>query len=152
DPSKLTLGGKEVTADEIKKARDKKWAELQKKYEEDLKKDPCFAVKPTEEMLPRPAPVLAWQAGKDKWHVDAPVTVVGDKVLVGSAFLDKEQVGDRAVYCLSAKDGSEVWKAPVPLNPWGGPSVSGDFVVVGGSSIAYDPKAIKEAKGSVTCL
>jgi outer membrane protein assembly factor BamB len=152
DPGKLTLGGKEMTPDEIKAAIARKWAELQKKYEEDLKKDPDFAVKPTEDMLPRPAPVLAWQAGKDKWHVDAPVAVVGDKVLVGTAFLDKEQVGERAVYCLSAKDGSEVWKAPVPLNPWGGPSVSGEFVVVSGSSIAYDPKAIKGAKGSVTCL
>ena len=45
-----------------------------------------------------------WQQGKDKWHVDAPVAVVGDKVLVASAFLDKEKVGDRALFCLDADD------------------------------------------------
>ena len=89
----------------IQKLLDKKWADLQAKYQEDKKKDPDFAVPPSEDDLPKPTPVLAWQQGKDKWHVDAPVAVAGDRVLVASAFLDKEKVGDRALFCLNAKTG-----------------------------------------------
>jgi outer membrane protein assembly factor BamB len=84
--------------------------------------------------------------------VDAPVAVVGDRVLVGSAFLDKEKLGDRALYCLDANTGEIRWRRELPLNPWGGPSVAGDTIVVGGSSIGYDPKALKGARGEVTAL
>jgi outer membrane protein assembly factor BamB len=38
------------------------------------------------------------------------------------------------------------------LNPWGGPSVSGDVIVVGGSTIGYDTKVLKGAKGQVVAL
>src|SRR5581483_1983957 len=38
------------------------------------------------------------------------------------------------------------------LNPWGGPSVHGDTIVVTGSSIGYDIKALKGAKGFVAAL
>jgi outer membrane protein assembly factor BamB len=154
DLNRATLDGKELPLDEIQKVLEKKWAELQVKYEEEKKKDPDFAVPPSEDQLPKPAPRQVWQQGKDKWHVDAPVAVVGDRVLVASAFLDKEQVGDRAVYCLDAKTGAEKWKAPLAINPWGGPSVLGDLVVVGGSTIGYDPKAqaLKGAKGEIVAL
>ena len=113
---------------------------------------PDFAVPPSEDQLPKPAPVLLWQQGKDKWHVDAPVTVVGDRVLVASAFLDKEQLGDRALFCLDAKTGDIVWRKPLTINPWGGPSVVGKTVVVSGSTIGYDPKAIKGARGELTAF
>src|SRR5262249_14676410 len=136
----------------IQKILDGKWAELLAKYEEEKKKDPDFAVPPNEDMLPKPAPVKVWQGGQEEGHVDAPVAGVGDRVLVASAFLDKEKVGDRALFCLDAKTGQEKWKAPLPVNPWGGPSVQGDVVVVGGSTIGYDPKALKGAKGSLTAL
>jgi outer membrane protein assembly factor BamB len=97
--------------------------------------------------LPRATPRRVWQQGEDKWHVDAPVAVAGDRVVVASAFLDKERFGERALFCLNAKDGSILWKQPLKLNPWGGPSVSGKLAVVSGSSIGYDPKALKKAKG-----
>ena len=90
---------------------------------------------PTDGSLPKPAPVLVWQQGKDKWHVDAPVAVAGDNVLVASAFLDKEKAGDRPLFCLDAKTGDIKWRTPLPINPWGGPSVSGNTVVVSGSTI-----------------
>src|SRR5262249_4278399 len=64
----------------------------------------------------------------------------------------KEKVGDRALFCLSAKTGKVVWRAPLKLNPWGGPSVLGKVVVVGGSTIGYEPKALKGAKGEVVAL
>ena len=73
-------------------------------------------------------------------------TVVGDRVLVASAFLDKEQLGDRALFCLDAKTGDIVWRKPLTINPWGGPSVVGKTVVVSGSTIGYDPKALKGAQ------
>jgi outer membrane protein assembly factor BamB len=146
---RVTLDGKEQNLEAIQKILDKKWQELLAKYEEEKKKDPDFAVPPTEDQLPKPAPVLAWQQGKDKWHVDAPVAVAGDRVLVASAFLDKEQLGDRALYCLDAKSGEIRWRTPLGINPWGGPAVVGDLVVVSGSTIGYDPKAISDARGLV---
>jgi outer membrane protein assembly factor BamB len=152
DPTHVTLEGNEMDLPAIQKVLDAKWAELLKKYEEDKKKDPDFAVPPNEDQLPKPAPKLVWQQGEKKWHVDAPVTVVGDKVLVASAFLDKEKVGDRALFCLDAKTGDVKWRAPLKFNPWGGPSVIGDTVVVSGSTIGYDPKALKDAKGDLTAI
>jgi outer membrane protein assembly factor BamB len=70
-------------------------------------------------------------------------------VLAASAFLDDEKVGERALIGLDAKNGAVRWKTPLRLNPWGGPSVKGDLIVVTGSTIRYDPKALKGAKGEV---
>jgi outer membrane protein assembly factor BamB len=149
DMNRVTLDGKEMDLPAIQKLLDKKWAELQAKYEADKKKDPMLAVPPSEDDLPHPAPVRLWQQGKDKWHVDAPVAVSGDRVLAASAYLDKEKVGDRALFCLNAKSGDIVWRTPLAVNPWGGPSLSGDLAVVSGSTIGYDPKDLKKAKGVV---
>jgi outer membrane protein assembly factor BamB len=121
---------------------------LQAKYEIAKKTDP-FAIPPNDDQLPKPDPKRLWQEGKDKWHVDAPVAVVGDKVLACSAFLEKEMAGDRALFCLDAKTGKLAWRAPLKLNPWGGPSISGDTVVVTGGSISMDYNLLKGAKGFV---
>jgi outer membrane protein assembly factor BamB len=152
DPARVALDGKEMDLPAIQKILDLKWAELQAKYEADKKKDPDFAVPPNEDQLPKPAPVRLWQQGQDKWHVDAPVTVVGDRVLVTSAFLEKEKVGDRALFCLDAGTGEIRWRTPLTYNPWGGPSVIGDLIVISGSTIGYDPKALKDARGDVTAV
>ncbi len=149
DMNRVTLDGKEIDLPAIQKILDAKWKELLKKYEEDLKKDPDFAVKPNEDQLPKPAPTKVWQQGKEKWHVDAPVAVVGDVVLATSAFLDEEKIGERALFALDAKNGEIKWRTPLTYNPWGGPTVSGDLIVVTGSSIRYDTKAITGAKGDV---
>ncbi len=149
DMNRVTLDGKETDLSSIRKVLDKHRAELQAKYEEDKKKDPRFAIPPDEDQLPKPAPVLLWQQGKDKWHVDAPVAVIGDRVLAASAYLDKEKVGDRALFCLDAKTGAVVWRTPLAVNPWGGPSLSGDRVIVAGSTIGYDTKMLKGAKGAI---
>src|SRR5262249_11925602 len=127
------------------------WKALQAKYQEEKKKDE-FALPPNEDQLPKAAPVIAWQQGKERWHVDAPVAVLEDRVLVASAFLDKEKLGDRSLYCLDAKTGDIKWQAPLKLNPWGGPTVSGNTVIVGGSTIGYDPKVLKHGKGEVTAV
>jgi outer membrane protein assembly factor BamB len=152
DINRVTLDGKEMDLPTIQALLEKKWAELVAKYNEEKKKDPDFAVPPSEDALPKPAPVKLWQQGQDKWHVDAPVAVAGDRVLVASAYLDKEKLGDRSLYCLDAKTGAVQWQAKLRLNPWGGPTVAGDLVVVGGSTIGYDPKALKGAKGEVTAI
>jgi outer membrane protein assembly factor BamB len=149
DLNRLTLDGKEMDAAAMRKILDEKWAKLQAQYEEDKKKNPEFAIKPSLDMLPKPAPVRLWQTGQEKWHVDAPVALAGDRLLVASAFLDKEMVGDRALFSLDARTGKIEWRTPMKLNPWGGPSVSGKTVVVTGSTIGYDYKAIKGAKGFV---
>ena len=114
--------------------------------------NPDFAVPPNDDQLPKPTPVQAWQQGTGKWHVDAPVAVVGQRVLVASAFLDKEKEGDRALFCLDAKTGDIQWRAPLKYNPWGGPSVINDLIVVTGSTIGYEPKLVKVAKGGIAAF
>jgi outer membrane protein assembly factor BamB len=152
DPARLTLAGKEMAPSAITKLLEAKRAELKKKYEEARKKGDRFAVPPTDNDLPMPAPALVWQKGKGAWHVDAPVAVVEGKVLAASAFLDKEGVGKRALFCLDAKTGEKLWSAPLAINPWGGPSVAGKLVVVTGSTIGYDPAALKGARGVVAAF
>jgi outer membrane protein assembly factor BamB len=149
DLNRLTLDGKELTAAAIQKLLDAKWAELQAQYEKDRKEKPEFAVPPTEDQLPKPAPVKLWEQGKGKWHVDAPVAVADGLVLAASAFLDKEMVGDRALFALDAKTGAVKWRVPLKINPWGGPSVHGKTVVVCGSTVSMDPTRLKGAKGDV---
>lgn len=149
---RVTLDKKEIGVTEVQKILEKRWKELLAKYEEDKKKDPDFAVPPNEDMLPKPEPIAVWQQGKGKWHVDAPLAVAGDKVYVASAFLDKEKVGDRALFCLDAATGKEIWKAQLKLNPWGGPTLAGDVAIVTGSTIGYDTNEIKKAKGSITAI
>lgn len=152
DLNNLTLDGKDVAIKDVPALQAAHWKKLQAKYEEEKKKDPDFAVPPTENDLLKPAPKTIWTQGQKRWHVDAPLLVAGDKVLVASAFLDKEKEGERAVFCLNAADGKEVWKAPLTYNPWGGPTLAGDTVIVTTSTIAYDAKAIDEAKGEVVAL
>jgi outer membrane protein assembly factor BamB len=152
DLNRVTLEGKEMPLAEVQKILAKRWLDLQAKYEEEKKKDPDFAVPPSEDQLPRANPRRLWQQGESRWHVDAPVAVAGERVLVASAFLDKEQVGDRALFCLDAKSGKELWRQPLRFNPWGGPSVSDKTVVVGGSSIGYDPAALRGAKGEIAAF
>ncbi len=149
DSNRVSLEGKELTPAEIQKLLDKKWAELVAKYEEAKRKKDEFAVPPTEDMLPKPSPLRLWAQGEKKWHVDAPVAVAGDRVIVCSAFLDKEKVGDRALFSLEAATGKIQWRTPLPFNPWGGPAIKGDLIAIGGSSIGYDVNVLKGAKGDV---
>jgi len=152
DLNRVVLDGKEQPLANVEKLLRVKWKELQTKYEADKKRDPDFAVPPNEDQLPKPAPIQVWQQGAGKWHVDAPVTVVGDRVLAASAFLDKEKEGDRALFCLDAKTGNILWRTPLKYNPWGGASVIGDVIVVPGSTIGYDTKLLKQAKGGIAAF
>ena len=145
---RATLGGKTLELPALKKAVEAGWVALKKKYEEERKKDPDTPP-PNESEYPRGELKQVWQEGKDKWHVDAPVAVVGDKVLAASTFLDLEKIGDRALYCLDAKSGKLQWRTPLKLNPWGGPAVAGDTIILSGSTIGYYPQQLKGAKGFV---
>jgi outer membrane protein assembly factor BamB len=149
---KVTLDGKDLDLAAAQKIVEQKWKELLARYEEEKKKDKDFAIPPTEDSLPKPAPRKVWQQGAEKWHVDAPVAVAGDRVLVASAYLDKEKVGDRALYCLDAATGAVQWRAPLKLNPWGGPSVQGNLVVVAGSTCGYYLNEIKGARGEIAAF
>jgi outer membrane protein assembly factor BamB len=149
---KVTLDGQTRDLEFARNHVKAKWQEQLKQYEQDKKKDPDFTAPPDEDKLPKPEPVRVWQHGSGQWHVDAPVAVVGDRVLVGSSFLDKEKRGERAAICLDAANGTVRWKTPLRLNPWGGPSVLGETVIMGGSTIGYEPDAVKSAKGEITAL
>lgn len=150
--AKATLDGKDVSAEEIFKRQDARWVELQAKYEADKKKDPTFAIPPDEDQLLKPSPKVAWTKGEKRWHVDAPVCVAGDRVLVATSYLEQEKTGERALNCLNAATGELLWSAPLKLNPWGGASVDGDTVVLSGSSVGYYYTQLKGAKGDVTAL
>ncbi len=152
DADKLTLDGKEVTAAEVTKLQDAKWKELTVAYEDKKKTNPDFAVPPSEDKLPIPEPKRVWQEGAKKWHVDAPVNVAGDFVVVCSGFLDKEKAGERMVAALDRKTGKEVWKEKLGLNPWGGATVSGDTVIVTGSTAGLYFEQIKGAKGEIAAF
>src|SRR5262249_41863301 len=129
---KAILDGKELDLATITKLQDQKWKELQAAFA--AKKNDPNTPPPSEDDLLKPVPKRVWQVGAGKWHCDAPVNVVGDKLLAPTAFLDKEKLGERALYCLNTATGETVWKRDLVLNPWGGASVAGDTVVVPGSS------------------
>jgi len=149
---KGTLDGKEHDLPTITKMQDAKWKELTTKYEELKAKKDDFAIPPDDSQLLKFAPKRVWQKGEGKWHVDAPVNLAGDKLLVPTSFLDKEKVGERALYALNAATGETVWKRELALNPWGGATVAGDLAIVPGSSIGYYLKELKGAKGDVTAI
>jgi outer membrane protein assembly factor BamB len=149
---KATLDGKDYDLAAVAKMQDEKWKQLQVKFEEDKKKDPDFAIPPDDSQLLKFAPKKVWQKGTGKWHVDAPINLAGDVLLVPTSYLDKEKVGERALYALNPNTGETVWKKELTYNPWGGATVSGDTVVVPGSSIGYYYKELKGAKGDVTAF
>ncbi|MCS6977296.1 MAG: PQQ-binding-like beta-propeller repeat protein [Gemmatales bacterium] len=146
---RVVLEGKEMNAAEVQTILDRRWKELLARYEEEKKKDPDFAVPPNEDQLPKPTPKLLWQKGKDRWHVDASLAVVNGRVFVASSYLDDEKIGERKLLCLQADDGSLLWQQPLRLNPWAGPTVVDDLILVGSSSIRFDPKLIPNGKGEV---
>src|ERR1041384_97832 len=121
DTTSVTLEGREVTIAEVEKKNDAKWKELSEKYEAEKKKDPDFAIPPSEMSLPQASPKVWWQQGQGQWHVDGPTAVAEGKVLAGSAYLDVEKLGKRSLFCMSADDGKILWEAPLKFNPWGGP-------------------------------
>ena len=152
DINAVTLDGQPATLAHVEKAIDTKWKELQAAYEADKKKDPDFAIPPSEDQLPKPAPKLVWQVGQGKLHVDSPLAVVGGNVLAASARLDMEKVGDRALHCLDAATGQTKWRTELTHNPWSGATVAGQTVLIGSSSIRLDTKEIPHGKGEVVAL
>src|ERR1051325_5626640 len=142
DGNRVTIEGRDASLEEAKKVIEAKWKELQAQYEKDKVKDPDFAIPPSEDALPKAQPKLLWQKGQEKWHVDAAVTVFENKVLVGSAYLDNEKLGDRALICLDANTGEQKWERKLDHNPWGGATVAGKLALIGCSSIRFEPKDV----------
>ncbi len=149
---KATLDGKDYDLPTVAKMQEAKWKDLVAKYEEAKAKKDDFAIPPDDGQLLKFVPKKAWQKGEGKWHVDAPVNVAGDTVLVPTSYLDKEKVGERAIYALSAATGETLWKKELAHNPWGGATIAGDLVIVPGSSVGYYYKELKGAKGDLTAL
>lgn len=149
---KITLDGQDQDPAAVQKIIDQRWTEMTVKFAEAKKKDPDFAIPPGEDALPKPAPKLVWQQGKGALHVDASVAVAGERVLVASAYIDADKVGKRVLVCLGAADGKVLWEAPLTHNPWAGPTVAGNTVLIGCSSIRFDKKLIKDAKGEVLAV
>ncbi|MBA4065538.1 MAG: hypothetical protein C0501_17845 [Isosphaera sp.] len=148
-----TLDGKEYGLPAVAKLQAERWKDLEAKYAEAKAKKDDFAIPPDEGQLLKFAPKRVWQQGAGKWHVDAPLNLgAGDRLLVPTAYLDKEKVGERALYALNAKTGETAWKRELAYNPWGGATVVGDVVVVPGSSVGYYLKELKGAKGDVTAF
>ncbi|MCS7166920.1 MAG: PQQ-binding-like beta-propeller repeat protein [Gemmatales bacterium] len=152
DFSRLTLEGKEMPEDAARQFVLQRWQTLLAQYEADRKKNPETAVPPNESQLAVPLARIAWQVGQEKWHVDAPVNVVGQRVLAGSAYLEMEKLGERALFCLDADTGKVLWQKPLRYNPWAGPTVVGEIVLIGGSNIRFDTRLAKKAKGEVAAF
>jgi outer membrane protein assembly factor BamB len=152
DYSRVTLHGKEMDEASARQMLLQRWKELQARYESERKKNPDAAVPPGEEQLPVPEPHLVWQAGQEKWHVDAPVAATASQVFVGSAYLDAEKTGARLLLCLDAQTGQVQWQAELRYNPWAGPTLAGETVLIGGSNIRFDTRLAKLAKGQVAAF
>lgn len=149
---KASLDGKEYDLPTIAMMQKAKWKELTSAYEAARARKDDFAIPPDDGQLLKFAPKKLWQKGAGKWHVDAPVNLAGETLLVPTSFLDKEKVGERALYALNPATGETLWKRGLTFNPWGGATVAGDLVVVPGSSIGYYYKELRGAKGDVTAL
>ncbi len=150
--NRVKLEGTEQPLDQVQASIDKRWKQMLEQYEKDKLADPDFAIPPNEDALPKAEPILAWQKGQNEWHVDAPVAVVGQRVLAASAYLEKEKSGLRALISLKASDGTLNWIAPLKMNPWSGPSIAGDLALVAGGNIRFDPKEIPAGKGELTAI
>lgn len=150
--NKATLDGQSLDLKDIRQRQRQKWADLQAQYEKDKKKDPDFAIPPSEDQLHKPQPKLLWQAGEKRWHVDAPVNYHNGRLFVASSYLDKEKVGERALFCLDSRTGQTQWRAELALNPWGGASLLGQTVIVTGSSVGYYFNQLKGAKGDISAF
>jgi outer membrane protein assembly factor BamB len=115
---------------------------------------------PDDEFPDIPVPVVHWRnkvsdpASGKLMHVDTAPAVVGDSVVVGSGQFEEhgKTVGDRAVICLNAADGSVRWRVPVEHNPWASPAVVGDRVFVGCSSERFEEDKLARSVGEVICL
>jgi outer membrane protein assembly factor BamB len=149
DLKRLTLDGKDMDLPAAMALIEARWAQLTAKYEEDKKKDAQFALPPSDDDLPKPVPKVLWHKGQGQWHVDSPVTAFDGRLYVGSAFIEEEKVGKRALLCLNADDGTVVWEAALNTNPWAGATIAGDAVAVACSSIRFDAKLAAQAKGEV---
>jgi hypothetical protein len=153
DPFRVTFEGKEQELSLTQPALEQRWKDLLARQEIEKKNPKVPAPDPA--VLPRPVPRRLWQQGQDRWHVHAPVAVVGDRggdrVLACSAYLEDEKTGERALICLKAEDGEVLWRTPLKLNPWAGPTV-GPYALVGCSSIRLDPKGISGAEGEVVAV
>ena len=68
DLNRATLDGKEMGLAAIARLVEARRKELRDKYESARKKKDPFAVPPTDNDLPRPAPVKLWQKGEGAWH------------------------------------------------------------------------------------
>ena len=116
---KATLDGKEYDLPTIAKMQDAKWKELVAAYEAAKAKKDDFAIPPDDGQLLKFAPKKVWQKGEEKWHVDAPVNFAGDKLLVPTSYLDKEKVGERALYALNSRDRRDRLETRADLQPVG---------------------------------
>ena len=152
DPSTLIIDGKEMPRAAAMANVAEQWKRLHAKYEEEKKKDPDFAIPPSEDQLSKPAPKVVWHKGKGEWHVDAPIAVDGERVLVSTAYLDKEQKGKRALICLKASDGSVLWEVALPSNPWGGATIAGGKAYVGTSTVGMYLNLLGAAKGEILAI
>ena len=103
DLKRVTLEGKQTDLAAVGKTLERRWAELVAKYEREKKADPDFAIPPTEDALPKPAPQTLWRRGQGTWYVGAPVALAGEKLLVASQYLDDEKIGKRCAICLPTR-------------------------------------------------
>jgi outer membrane protein assembly factor BamB len=149
DLRRVNIDGRERDVLEARDIVRKRWAEMARAFDAQKKKDPDFATPPSDQAMPKAAPRLLWQAGQKRWHVDAQVALVGGRVLAASARIENEGLGTRSLVCLRAADGTLVWEKPLAHNPWGGPTVAGESVLVGCSSIRREPGRVEEAQGEV---
>ena len=153
DINKITLDGNELNIDAVRFLMDKKWTDLGKQIRSRQEEgrgpgDPAHGRR----AFPSRSPNCSGKKAKTYGTWMPPSILAGDKLIAASAYVEEDKAGKRVLECLKADDGATLWETPLDVNPWGGPTVAGDLVLVGCSNIRFDKKLLRQAKGQIVAV
>ena len=149
--AKATLEGQELDLLELRKRMETRWQELQAIYEKARQTDE-LAIPPGDDALPKATPKTIWHVKDKGWHVDSGLALAGGKLFLASAYIDVDKVGKRVVAALNAADGALLWETRLDVNPWSGPTIAGDLLLVGCSTIRFDRALANTGEGQIVAL
>ena len=101
----------------------------------------------------------------DKGHVDCPPRVVGDRVYCGTGVdrdlrdaddedAKKKRELERAIFCLDAAGGKEIWRHKTDLPAWGKPFVGGElaYFPLGNGDAFKEAEPPEKPAGAILCV
>ena len=94
--------------------------------------------KPDQGRPPPDSPILAFQAAlTNPYKIDGAEGALADDMRIKLLYDLAYTASLEKFSAYASTELGVLWRTPLKLNPWGGPSVSGDTVIVSGGSIGY---------------